>query len=125
MGGGWSWYANMDYVVPIYYKQLCPAEVKITNMARFDGIRFGYQDDTMEVWWSTIILRWSEIGSFGPEVQRRILLWTYVLSSAHYEWFYLKSAQKARQKFITDMEKYFTQYDLILSNPTSPEVVYI
>lgn len=110
----------MDYVVPIYYT-LCPAEVS-TNMARFDGIRFGYQDDTMK--YDDLPLYYDEVRSaaFGPEVQRRILLWTYVLSSAHYEWFYLK-ALKARQKFITDMEKVFTQYDLILT-PTSPEVAW-
>jgi len=110
----------LNYSVPIYYI-LMPAEVS-TNLARFDGIRFGYQDDTMK--YDDLQAYYDHVRStaFGPEVQRRILLWTYVLSSAHYEGFYLKATQ-ARQKLIQDMEKTFADYDLIIS-PTSPEVAW-
>lgn len=110
----------LAYSVPIYYI-LMPAEVS-TNLARFDGIRFGYQDDTMK--YDDLQQYYDHVRStaFGPEVQRRILLWTYVLSSAHYEGFYLKASQ-ARQKLIQDMEKTFADYDLIIS-PTSPEVAW-
>ena len=110
----------LDYSVPIYYI-LMPAEVS-TNLARFDGIRFGYQDDTMV--YDDLQAYYDHIRSaaFGPEVQRRILLGTYVLSSAHYEGFYLK-ATKARQKLIQDMGKTFADYDLIIS-PTSPEAAW-
>ena len=73
----------LQYSVPIYYV-LCPAEVS-TDMSRFDGIRFGYQDDTMK--YDDLQAYYDHIRStgFGPEVQRRILLGTYVLSSAQYE----------------------------------------
>lgn len=110
----------LAYSVPIYYI-LMPAEVS-TNLARFDGIRFGYQDDTMN--YDDLQAYYDHVRStaFGPEVQRRILLGTYVLSSAHYEGFYLKATQ-ARQKLIQDMEKTFAAYDLIIS-PTSPEVAW-
>lgn len=110
----------LAYSVPIYYI-LMPAEVS-TNLARFDGIRFGYQDDTMN--YEDLQAYYDHIRStaFGPEVQRRILLWTYVLSSAHYEGFYLKATQ-ARQKLIQDIEKTFADYDFIIS-PTSPEVAW-
>lgn len=110
----------LAYSVPIYYI-LMPAEVS-TNLARFDGIRFGYQDDTMK--YDDLQQYYDHVRStaFGPEVQRRILLWTYVLSSAHYEGFYLKASQ-ARQKLIQDMKKTFADYDLIVS-PTSPEVAW-
>jgi len=110
----------LAYSVPIYYI-LMPAEVS-TNLARFDGIRFGYQDDTMK--YDDLQEYYDHVRStaFGPEVQRRVLLWTYVLSSAHYEGFYLKATQ-ARQKLIQDMDKTFADYDLIIS-PTSPEVAW-
>jgi aspartyl-tRNA(Asn)/glutamyl-tRNA(Gln) amidotransferase subunit A len=110
----------LAYSVPIYYI-LMPAEVS-TNLARFDGIRFGYQDDTMN--YDDLQQYYDHVRStaFGPEVQRRILLGTYVLSSAHYEGFYLKATQ-ARQKLIQDMQKTFADYDLIIS-PTSPEVAW-
>jgi aspartyl-tRNA(Asn)/glutamyl-tRNA(Gln) amidotransferase subunit A len=110
----------LAYSVPIYYI-LMPAEVS-TNLARFDGIRFGYQDDTMK--YDDLQAYYDHVRStaFGPEVQRRILLGTYVLSSAHYEGFYLKATQ-ARQKLIQDMDKTFADYDLIVS-PTSPEVAW-
>jgi aspartyl-tRNA(Asn)/glutamyl-tRNA(Gln) amidotransferase subunit A len=59
---------------------------------------------------------------FGNEVKRRILLWTFVLSSANYEGFYLK-AQKARDQLKQDFDEVFKTYDLILT-PTAPDVAW-
>jgi aspartyl-tRNA(Asn)/glutamyl-tRNA(Gln) amidotransferase subunit A len=97
---------------------LMPAEVS-TNLARFDWIKFWLQEGTMN--FDNIQKYYEKIRSewFGDETKRRILLWTFVLSSANYEWYYLK-AQKAREKLKSDFDKLFTKYDIILT-PTSPE----
>lgn len=110
----------MEYSVPMYYT-LMPAEVS-TNLARFDGIRFGLQSNSMDVdtlqkYYETIRSQW-----FGEEVKRRILLGTFVLSSANYEWYYLK-AQKARKELQEEFSKTFANYDIILT-PTVPEVAW-
>lgn len=107
----------LSYSIPIYYI-LMPAEVS-TNLARFDWIKFWLQEGTMN--FDNIQKYYEKIRSewFGDETKRRILLWTFVLSSANYEWYYLK-AQKAREKLKSDFDKLFTKYDIILT-PTSPE----
>lgn len=108
----------LSYSVPLYYT-LMPAEVS-TNLARFDGIRFWLQDKTMN--YDDIFKYYAKIRSewFGDEVKRRVLLWTFVLSSANYEWYYLR-AQKVRQKLKSDFNKVFSEYDLILL-PTTPDI---
>jgi len=110
----------LDYGISIYYT-LMPAEVS-TNLARFDGIRFGLQEDTMN--FDSIQEYYKKIRSewFWDEVKRRTLLWTFVLNSANYEWYYLK-ALKVKEKMIQDMNKIFEKYDLILS-PTTPTVAW-
>ncbi len=110
----------LAYSVPMYYT-LMPAEVS-TNLARFDGIKFGLQSDSMDVetlqkYYETIRSEW-----FGEEAKRRILLGTFVLSSANYEWYYLK-AQKAREELQAEFDTIFTTYDIILT-PTVPEVAW-
>jgi len=110
----------MEYSVPMYYT-LMPAEVS-TNLARFDGIKFGLQSDSMDAktlqkYYETIRSEW-----FGEEAKRRILLGTFVLSSANYEWYYLK-AQKAREELQMEFAKTFAKYDIILT-PTVPEVAW-
>ncbi len=110
----------LDYGISVYYT-LMPAEVS-TNLARFDGIRFGLQQHTLDhtnihEYYQKIRSEW-----FGEETKRRILLGTFSLSSANYEWYYLR-AIKVRQKMIQDMEKIFEKYDLILS-PTTPSVAW-
>jgi aspartyl-tRNA(Asn)/glutamyl-tRNA(Gln) amidotransferase subunit A len=106
----------MGYAVPMYYT-LMPAEVS-TNLARFDGIRFGLQDDTTK--YPDISEYYKHVRSqgFGEEVKRRILLGTFVLSSANYEWYYLK-AQQAREQLKADFSKIFQKYDAIIT-PTTP-----
>jgi len=110
----------LDYGISIYYT-LMPAEVS-TNLARFDGIRFGLQEhtldhDNIQEYYKHIRTEW-----FWEEVKRRIALWTFVLNSANYEWYYLKALQ-VRQKMKNDMAKIFENYDLILS-PTTPDVAW-
>lgn len=110
----------LAYSVPMYYT-LMPAEVS-TNLSRFDGIKFGLQSDSMDAdtlqkYYETIRSEW-----FGEEVKRRILLGTFVLSSANYEWYYLK-AQKAREQLQSEFDTIFTSYDILLT-PTVPEVAW-
>lgn len=108
----------MAYSVPMYYT-LMPAEVS-TNLSRFDGIKYGLQSDSMQA--HTIQQYYEQVRSawFGEEAKRRILLGTFVLSSANYEWYYLK-AQKARRQLQSEFATTFAQYDIILT-PTTPDV---
>ncbi len=108
------------YSVSIYYT-LMPAEVS-TNLARFDGIKFGLQSDSMNA--DTIQKYYEKIRSewFGDEAKRRILLGTFVLSSANYEGYYIK-AQKAREELQAEFDTVFEKYDIILT-PTAPEVAW-
>lgn len=87
-----------------------------TNLARYDGIRYGYKtsnytnlDELMEN---------SRTEGFGPEVKRRIMMGTYALSSGYYDAYYNK-ADKFRDKLKYDLKKTFEKYDLIVG-PVSP-----
>jgi aspartyl-tRNA(Asn)/glutamyl-tRNA(Gln) amidotransferase subunit A len=97
------------------YYVLAPAEAS-ANLARFDGVRYGHRsasaNDLMEHYLK------SRSEGFGPEVKRRILLGTYVLSSGYYDAYYLQ-AQKARTLIRDDFTKAFEKVDVIVS-PTSP-----
>jgi len=97
------------------YYILAPAEAS-ANLARFDGVRYGHRaaatGDVLDHYFA------SRGEGFGPEVKRRILLGTYVLSSGYYDAYYLK-AQKARTLIRNDFSTAFKNVDLILS-PTSP-----
>ncbi len=109
-----------DACVPVYYI-LCPAEVS-TNLARFDGIRFGlqwdtYSSDNINDYYDAI--RWSW---FGTEAKRRILTGTYVLGSSNYDWYYLK-AKSIQSSLQQRMSQLYTEYDCFLS-PTTPEVAW-
>ena len=101
----------------IYYT-IMPAEVS-TNLSRFDGLRFWHQEntqnyDSLDDYYASI-----RADGFWEEAKRRILLWTFVLSSANYEWYYLKALQ-AQKKLQSDLWKVYEEYDIILM-PTSPE----
>ncbi len=97
------------------YYVLAPAEAS-ANLARFDGVRYGHRSgsagDLMEHY------QFSRAEGFGPEVKRRILLGTYVLSSGYYDAYYIR-AQKARTLIRNDFTEAFKKVDVILS-PTSP-----
>ena len=110
----------LKYMVAVYYI-LMPAEVS-TNLARFDWLRFGLQDDTstfasIKDYYATIRDRW-----FWTEAKRRILMWSYVLSAWFYEAYYRK-AQLVRAKMQQTMNSLFHDVDIILW-PTSPELAW-
>ncbi|HPO12259.1 MAG TPA: Asp-tRNA(Asn)/Glu-tRNA(Gln) amidotransferase subunit GatA [Candidatus Hydrogenedentes bacterium] len=104
----------LDYALAVYYI-ICTAEAS-ANLARFDGVRYGFRHpeakDVREMYVKT------KSAAFGPEVQRRIMLGTYVLSSGYYDAYYLK-AQKVRRLIKEDFDRAFTQCDAIVT-PTSP-----
>jgi len=105
---------HTDAGVSTYYI-LAPAEAS-ANLARFDGVRYGHRTanatDILDHYFS------SRAEGFGPEVKRRILLGTYVLSSGYYDAYYLK-AQRARTLIRRDFEEAFQKVDVIVS-PTAP-----
>ena len=116
----WIDFPLLKYALAVYYIVM-PAEVS-TNLARFDGIRFWYQEDTFDYdniyqYYANIRAKW-----FGDEVKRRIMLWTYVLSAGYYDAYYLK-AQKVRKRLKMEFDKIFKDFDLIVW-PVSPTVAW-
>ncbi|HSA58948.1 MAG TPA: Asp-tRNA(Asn)/Glu-tRNA(Gln) amidotransferase subunit GatA [bacterium] len=105
---------HTDYGVPTYYI-LATAEAS-SNLARYDGIRFGYRN--REAKDLTSLYKKSRSEGFGPEVKRRIMLGTYVLSAGYYDAYYLRG-QKVRTLIRRDFEKAFEKCDVILT-PVSP-----
>jgi aspartyl-tRNA(Asn)/glutamyl-tRNA(Gln) amidotransferase subunit A len=90
-----------------------------SNLARFDGVRYGFRhDDGADV--RTLYTKTRSEG-FGPEVQRRILLGTYALSAGYYDAYYL-TAQRARTRIRREFEEAFRRCDLMLlpASPTLP-----
>lgn len=104
---------GIDKTLQAYYI-LCAAEVS-SNMGRYDGIRFGAHDMSGTVNESMIATR-SE--NLGPEVKRRIMLGTYVLSSGYYDAYYNK-ALKLRQMIRDEMRALFREYDVV-AMPITP-----
>jgi len=102
------------YAVATYYI-LATAEAS-SNLARYDGVRYGRRADAAADLKDLYFRSRSE--GFGPEVKRRIMLGTYVLSAGYYDAYYAK-AQKARTLFIRDFANAFAQVDAILT-PTTP-----
>ncbi|MGC8806699.1 MAG: Asp-tRNA(Asn)/Glu-tRNA(Gln) amidotransferase subunit GatA [Thiomonas sp.] len=104
--------------IPAYYI-IAPAEAS-SNLSRFDGVRFGHRaahyKDLAEMYGR------SRAEGFGPEVKRRIMIGTYVLSHGYYDAYYLQ-AQKIRRLIADDFARAFTQCDLI-AGPVSPTVAW-
>ncbi len=107
-----------EYVLPTYYI-LATAEAS-SNFSRYDGVRYGYRSGNTKDLVSLYKKTRSE--GFGKEVQRRILLGTFVLSSSYYDAYYSK-AQKVRRLIRDQIKKIFEQYDFILM-PTSPTTAF-
>ena len=105
---------HTEHAVATYYI-IAPAEAS-SNLSRFDGIRYGHRSsnpaDILDLY------KKSREQGFGPEVKRRIILGTYVLSSGYYDAYY-SHAQKVRTLIRRDFENAFTQVDAILS-PVAP-----
>ena len=101
-----------------YYIIAC-AEAS-SNLGRFDGIRYGYRTKNYKD--LKDIYKNSRSEGFGPEVKRRIMLGTYVLSAGYYDAYY-KKAQKVRTVIKQEFAKLFDKYDILIT-PTSPTVAY-
>jgi len=106
------------YCLAAYYIIAC-AEAS-SNLGRFDGIRYGYRTKNYDNLEELFVNSRSE--GFGPEVKRRIILGTYVLSSGYYDAYY-KKAQKVRTLIKNEFDKAFEKFDVILT-PTSPTVAF-
>ncbi|HTT32307.1 MAG TPA: Asp-tRNA(Asn)/Glu-tRNA(Gln) amidotransferase subunit GatA [Methylomirabilota bacterium] len=104
---------HTDYAIAAYYI-IATAEAS-SNLARYDGVRYGLrvEDDSL-----LAMYRKTRGAGFGPEVKRRIVLGTYVLSAGYYDAYYLKG-QKVRGLIAQDFRDAFTKVDAILT-PTSP-----
>jgi aspartyl-tRNA(Asn)/glutamyl-tRNA(Gln) amidotransferase subunit A len=107
---------HTEYAIATYYI-IAPAEAS-SNLSRFDGIRYGNRAENPENLLD--LYRSSRAQGFGPEVKRRIILGTYVLSSGYADKYYLQ-AQKVRTLIRKDFTDAFNQVDAIIA-PTSPTV---
>jgi len=109
---------HVKYAIPCYYI-IAPSEAS-SNLARYDGVRFGYRTEKYQ----DLIDMYSKTRDegFGPEVKRRILLGTFALSAGYYDAYYLK-AMRVRRLITQDFEKAFERVDLI-ATPTSPTVAF-
>jgi aspartyl-tRNA(Asn)/glutamyl-tRNA(Gln) amidotransferase subunit A len=104
---------HTDYAIATYYI-IATAEAS-SNLARYDGVRFGPRVESDSL---ISMYRKTRGAGFGPEVKRRIVLGTYVLSAGYYDAYYLKG-QKVRALIAEDFRKAFQQVDVI-ATPTSP-----
>ena len=108
---------HTKYALPAYYI-VAPAEAS-SNLARYDGMRYGARvsgDDLTGTYEGT------RAGGFGAEVQRRLMIGTYVLSSGYYDAYYLR-AQKVRTRILQDFETVFADVDALLT-PTCPSAAF-
>ena len=107
-----------EYAVAAYYI-IAPAEAS-ANLARYDGVRYGHRcegaRDVMDLYLRT------RAEGFGPEVKRRIILGTYVLSSGYYDAYYVR-AQKVRTLIRRDFDRVFGEVDVVAA-PTSPTAAF-
>jgi aspartyl-tRNA(Asn)/glutamyl-tRNA(Gln) amidotransferase subunit A len=108
----------LNYLLPTYYI-LTTAEAS-SNLSRFDGVRYGYRSsDSTDL---ISMYKRSRTDGFGAEVRKRILLGTFVLSASYYDAYYTK-AQRVRRLMQQEMERLFSEYDMLLS-PTTPTTAY-
>ena len=109
---------NSQLAIPAYYV-IAPAECS-SNLARFDGVRYGHRCESPRNLLDLYIRSRAE--GFGAEVTRRILVGTFALSAGYYDAYYLK-AQQIRRLISDDFRRAFAQVDVI-AGPTSPTVAF-
>lgn len=109
---------HTEYALPVYYI-IAPAEAS-SNLARYDGVRYGYRDQSADD--VVTMMKRTRSEGFGTEVKRRIMLGTYALSSGYYDAYYLK-ALKVRTLIKQDFDQAFAKYDILLT-PTSPTTAF-
>jgi len=105
---------HLKYAIPIYYL-IATAEAS-SNLARYDGVRYGYRTKNFKNLYEMYAKTRAE--GFGPEVKRRIMLGTFALSTGYYDAYYLK-AKKVQRLLYNDFIKAFKEVDIILT-PTTP-----
>ncbi len=108
---------HTKYALPAYYI-IAPAEAS-SNLARYDGVRFGLRADGEDL---RDLYERTRAAGFGREVQRRVLIGTYVLSAGYYDAYYLR-AQKVRALILRDFTEGFAQVDALLA-PTAPSAAF-
>lgn len=108
---------HTNYALPAYYI-VAPAEAS-SNLARYDGVRYGLREDgdTLQEMYEN-----TRGAGFGEEVQRRVMIGTYVLSAGYYDAYYLK-AQKVRTRIADDFRNAWEKVDAILT-PTTPSAAF-
>ena len=108
---------HTKYALPAYYI-VAPAEAS-SNLARYDGMRYGARvaGDNLDATYMA-----SRAAGFGPEVQRRLMIGTYVLSSGYYDAYYLR-AQKVRTRILQDFQNVFEDVDALLT-PATPSAAF-
>ncbi|WP_027094524.1 Asp-tRNA(Asn)/Glu-tRNA(Gln) amidotransferase subunit GatA [Cohnella thermotolerans] len=116
MGAVWEEVSlpHTEYAVATYY--LLASSEASSNLARFDGVRYGVRADNPANLLD--LYRRSRSEGFGPEVKRRIMLGTYALSSGYYDAYY-KKAQQVRTLIKRDFDQVFEKFDVVVS-PTAP-----
>jgi aspartyl-tRNA(Asn)/glutamyl-tRNA(Gln) amidotransferase subunit A len=107
---------HATYAIPVYYL-VATAEAS-SNLARYDGVRYGYRSSRDKEQGLRAMYSRSRDEGFGAEVKRRIMLGTYVLSAGYYDAFYLK-AQQVRTLLRNDYQRAFEKVDVV-AMPTSP-----
>jgi aspartyl-tRNA(Asn)/glutamyl-tRNA(Gln) amidotransferase subunit A len=108
---------HTKYALPTYYI-IAPAEAS-SNLARYDGMRYGLRVEGRNLAETYMKTR---AAGFGAEVQRRVLIGTYVLSAGYYDAYYLK-AQKVRRRIVEDFTNAFERVDALLT-PTAPSAAF-
>jgi aspartyl-tRNA(Asn)/glutamyl-tRNA(Gln) amidotransferase subunit A len=108
---------HTGYSLAVYYI-IAPSEAS-ANLARYDGVKYGYSYDGDTMWESMEKTRGN---GFGPEVKRRIMLGTYALSAGYYDAWYVK-AQKVRTIIRREFDAAFEKFDALVT-PTSPTVPF-
>ncbi|MCK4274611.1 MAG: Asp-tRNA(Asn)/Glu-tRNA(Gln) amidotransferase subunit GatA, partial [Dehalococcoidales bacterium] len=108
---------STPYALAVYYI-IAPSEAS-ANLARYDGVKYGYSYAGDSMWESMEKTRGN---GFGPEVKRRIMLGTYALSAGYYDAWYVK-AQKVRTLIRREFDAAFEKYDALIT-PTSPTVPF-
>ncbi|MEM0453381.1 MAG: Asp-tRNA(Asn)/Glu-tRNA(Gln) amidotransferase subunit GatA [Sulfolobales archaeon] len=108
---------TIKYALPTYYI-IAMAEAS-SNLARYDGIRYGYHLDVENKTWDEVYAEARSDG-FGLEVKKRILLGTFVLSAGYYDQYYLK-ASKVRKLLHDEFTKILSKYDVVIT-PTAPSL---
>ncbi|MFA5413382.1 MAG: Asp-tRNA(Asn)/Glu-tRNA(Gln) amidotransferase subunit GatA [Patescibacteria group bacterium] len=109
---------HAEYTLAVYYL-IVPAEVS-ANLARYDGVRYGYQTKKSKTLLETYLKTRAE--GLGDEVKRRIMLGTYTLSAGYYDAYYLQ-AQKMRTLIREDFENVFKEVDCLVM-PTAPTTAF-